>query len=126
LLPAIVDIFFSPLQNAAEYGLNGPEDSTVVELAHESGSTRVTISNPLPATTDRGELLQKVEILRREQQDGSYVQVVSGEGGTGLHKLLSHLVNLFGEPSFDFGVFADRFVVHFTATVPQVDENPVS
>ena len=118
-LPRIVDLLFPALQNAAEYGSGGPSAATAsVILRHEFSETRVRITNELPSNRDRAQLLEELARLRAEQESGEYLSLVATEGGTGLHKLRSHLDETVSDPGFMFAVEGNAFIVEFTLPSP--------
>jgi hypothetical protein len=122
LFPTVVDLLFPALQNAAQYGRGGPASASAsVSLVHDHNVIHITIRNDLQSDSDRGELTSRLHRLRAQQLDGSYLHIVSGEGGTGLHKLRSHLAELTEYPNLSFDVDDDSFVVMFDLRPPSSD-----
>ena len=50
-----------------------------------------------------------------------YLAAAISEGGSGLHKLASDLVDLFGDAAFWYGTISDQFVVRFRVTPPELE-----
>jgi tetratricopeptide (TPR) repeat protein len=120
LLTKIVDVLFPALQNAAQHGAGGPAASTAhIRIEHSTPGVRVSVTNALSGDVDVAALRERLRRLRSEQRNGTYLDSVSGKGGTGLHKLRSHLDELIDAPSMSFDVRDSRFVVEFALPHPQ-------
>lgn len=120
ILPHIVDLLFPALQNAAEYGKGGPNAASAsLLLAHQGTVSTVRITNELPPECDVTALRTKLAKLRSEQDDGSYLDIVVNEGGSGIHKLRSHLEALFTDSQLALDIVNGAFVIEFSVASPE-------